>query len=92
MVIVGELLKMIFSAYFCLTDKEKTDAVGSGLSKLVWLILNSRKIIVVVTLYAINNILAYYALARVEASVYSVILQLKVLRVQILIDRFCLSI
>ena len=78
MVIAGEILKLIFSAWFTLTDKDKSDAVGTGLSKLVWLVLNSRKIILVVTLYAINNILAYYALARVEASVYSVILQLKV--------------
>ena len=51
------------------------DAVGTGISKLSWLLVNSKRIILLVVLYSIANLLTYYALARVEASVYSVLLQ-----------------
>lgn len=51
------------------------DAVGSGTSKMLWLLLNSTKIILLVVSYAMANILAYYALARVDAAVYTVMLQ-----------------
>ena len=51
------------------------DAVGRGFSKLLWLLIHSQKIIVLVLLYSAANLLAYYALARVEASVYTVLLQ-----------------
>ena len=51
------------------------DAVGVGFAKLSWLVLNSKRIIVLVLLYSLANLLTYYALARVEASVYSVLLQ-----------------
>lgn len=51
------------------------DAQGSGGAKLLWLILRAHKIIVLVVLYSIANLLAYYALARVDAAVYTVVLQ-----------------
>ena len=51
------------------------DSSGSGVGKLIWLALHSRKVIVLVILYSIANILSYYALARVDAAVYTVMLQ-----------------
>lgn len=42
---------------------------------MLWLLIHSQKIIVLVLLYSAANLLAYYALARVEASVYTVLLQ-----------------
>jgi UDP-sugar transporter A1/2/3 len=71
-------LKLIFSGYISITDKSETDAVGVGFNKLLWLIVNSKKIIILVILYTIANILSYYALARVEAATYTVLLQLKI--------------
>lgn len=53
------------------------DAVGSGFAKLFWLAWNCKKIIVLVFLYSIANILAYEALSRVDASVYTVLLQVR---------------
>jgi len=47
-------------------------------SKLFWLTVHSRKIIVLVVLYSIGNVLSYYALARVEVAVYTVTQQLKI--------------
>lgn len=71
-------MKLIFSGYISITDKSETDAVGVGFNKLLWLIVNSKKIIILVILYTIANILSYYALARVEAATYTVLLQLKI--------------
>ncbi len=71
-------MKLIFSGYLSITDKSETDAVGVGFNKLLWLIVNSKKIIILVILYTIANILSYYALARVEAATYTVLLQLKI--------------
>ena len=52
-----------------------TDAQGSGIYKIIWLIRHSSKVIVLVILYALSNLLSYYALARVDASAYTVLLQ-----------------
>ena len=52
-----------------------SDAQGIGFGKLLWLIRHSFKVIVLVILYALSNLLAYYALARVDASAYTVLLQ-----------------
>lgn len=78
-VLVGEVIKLFVSGYLAINDTADTDAVGNGWGKIVWLIFNSKRIIVLVVLYSLANILTYYALARVEASVYSVLLQLKIL-------------
>lgn len=53
------------------------DAQGKGPRKLLWLIINARKIVVLVFLYALSNLLSYYALARVDASAYTVLLQVR---------------
>jgi len=78
-VLVGEIIKLLFSAYLIIAEKEDSDASGDGFSKLLWLAVNAKKIILLVVLYSIGNILAYFALARVEASAYTVCLQLKAL-------------
>ena len=77
-VLVGEVIKLVTSGYLALTDRAETDAVGNGVAKLGWLLLNARKVIVLVILYSVANITSYYALARVDASVYTVLLQLKI--------------
>lgn len=76
-VLVGELIKITFSAYCALCTKQDSDTPGNGLMKLLWLALNARKIVVLVVLYSVGNVLAYYALARVDAAAYTVCLQLK---------------
>ena len=49
-----------------------SNLANNGYLKLLWLIVHSKKIIVLVILYSIGNVLSYYALARVEAAVYTV--------------------
>lgn len=76
-VLVGELIKITFSAYCVLCTKQDSDTPGSGITKLLWLAFNARKIIILVVLYSVGNVLSYYALARVDAAAYTVCLQLK---------------
>jgi 6-phosphogluconolactonase (cycloisomerase 2 family) len=53
------------------------DQHKSPLHQIVWLIVSSKKVVLLVILYAVANILAYYALARVDAAVYTVLLQVR---------------
>jgi len=42
---LSELIKIIFSIYMIINDKDqsKSDAVGVGLQRLIWLLKNSKK-------------------------------------------------
>ncbi len=77
-VLVGEFLKMVVSGYLTVVDTNESDAQGQGFGKLMWLMVHGKKVILLVVLYSIANVMSYYALARVDASVYSVMLQLKI--------------
>eukprot|EP01038_Epipyxis_sp_PR26KG_P005148 gene5148-7168_t len=76
-VFVAESLKLIISGYLAINDTNETDASGQGLVKLFWLLKNSKKIIALVIMYGIANLCTFYALARIDASVYTVLTQLK---------------
>lgn len=41
------------------------------------LLLTADKVIILVVLYSVANLLSYYALARVDAAVYTVLLQVE---------------
>lgn len=68
------------------------DAQGSGILKLAWLIRHSSKVIVLVILYALSNLLSYYALARVDASAYTVLLQVNSIIILLYINHILLLI
>ena len=74
---IGEIIKLLFSGLF--TVLEIDDRWGARFLRLSTLILNSHRVFVLSLLYMIGNLLAYYALARVEASTYTVFMQLKVI-------------
>lgn len=93
-VLVAELIKLIFSGYLVVTDNQTTgkpshplinhadqavDSNRTGFSRLGWLLIHAHKVLVLVILYGVANILSYYALARVDAALYTVLLQLKIL-------------
>ena len=87
---VAECLKMTFSAYMISrfgggSDNGGSDAGGkeskhkSLTAELVQLLLQSRKMIILVMLYGAGNSLSYYALARIGAGSFVVIANLKTL-------------
>jgi len=80
LVIVAEFIKLIFSGVLFLREPQPVDGPRHSMcTRLLYLLLSSSNIIVLVVIYAVSNILVYYALARVDASLYTVISQLKIL-------------
>lgn len=82
-VLVSELIKVVVTAIFTLTDKTDTnsDSAPHPFSRLLALLMSAQKVIVLVILYSVANLLSYYALARVDAAVYTVLLQVRLLHV-----------
>lgn len=78
-VFVGEIIKLVFSGYFAFRSDDSEINIGTGWRKLFWLITHSQSVVVLVVLYSIGNVMSYYALGKVEASVYTVLSQLKIL-------------
>ena len=76
-VLFGEIIKLFFSLYMMIYDRS-SDLQGGLRQKIFWLVSHSKKIIVLVVLYTFANVLSYQALARVEASVYTVTSQMKI--------------
>lgn len=61
-----------------LSDKEKTDAQGVGIDKLIWLLRNSGKMLVLAGIYGAMNILSFVALQYIGAGEFTICAQLKV--------------
>ena len=77
--IVGELLKLLASAWVTTHDNEATDAQGTGAAKLVWLAANSAKMLVLAMMYGAMNVMSFVALKRIDAAAFTVCAQLKIL-------------
>jgi UDP-sugar transporter A1/2/3 len=77
--IVGELMKLIASAWVTTRDTEATDAQGVGAGKLLWLASNSMKMFVLALIYGAMNVLSFVALKRIDAAAFTVCAQLKIL-------------
>jgi hypothetical protein len=82
-ILVTEMIKLSISCYLTLQTKEEhgSPLIGSGVNKLIWLLMNSSGVLLVVVLYSFQNVLSFYAQSKVEASLYSVLTQLKVSRI-----------
>lgn len=76
-VFVGEMIKFLFSG--TLVTLESTEGFTNSAKRLLFLLLNSHKVIILAAGYMVSNLLSYFALARVDAASYTVCLQLKVL-------------
>jgi solute carrier family 35 (UDP-sugar transporter), member A1/2/3 len=79
--LVSEVMKLLFSIYMIIYDIDggKSDAPGSGLNKLIWLIQHSHKMLILALIYAIMNILSFIALEYIGAGEFTICAQLKIL-------------
>ena len=77
--LMAEIIKIIVSIWLTLTDTEKSDAQGQGVDKLMWLILNSGKMLVLAAIYGAMNILSFVALQYIGAGEFTICAQLKIL-------------
>lgn len=79
--LVSEVIKLIFSIYMISVDIDglKSDAPGTGVSKLWWLVRHSQKMFVLAVIYGIMNILSFVALEYIGAGEFTICAQLKIL-------------
>jgi UDP-sugar transporter A1/2/3 len=77
--LVAECIKLVLAVWFILNDEERSDAEGFGIQKLVWLIKNSSKMLILATIYGIMNILSFVALQYIGAGEFTICAQLKIL-------------
>jgi UDP-sugar transporter A1/2/3 len=77
--LMAELIKLIVATYLTVTDTEKSDAQGTGLNKLIWLLVNSSKMFVLAAIYGTMNILSFVALQYIGAGEFTICAQLKIL-------------
>jgi solute carrier family 35 (UDP-sugar transporter), member A1/2/3 len=81
--LVGEVIKVVVATYFTynnsITRSEPSDARGTGLHRLWWLLANSWKMLVVALIYGAMNILSFVALQYIGAGEFTVCAQLKIL-------------
>ena len=52
--LVAEIIKMAAAVWFTVTDVQKSDAQGQGVDKIVWLIQNSSKMLVLAAIYGMS--------------------------------------
>ena len=75
--LMGEVFKLVFSAFAIRGERRKaSEAVGSHLSSLA---LRSGKMLALALIYGAMNILSYVAIKRIDAGVFTVCAQLKIL-------------
>lgn len=79
--LVSELIKIVFSVYMIINEKDstKSDSQGEGIGKLVWLLKNSSKMFILALIYGAMNILSFVALQYIGAGEFTICAQLKIL-------------
>lgn len=77
--LVGEMIKFIFSTYVVVFGSESSDAEGVGVQKLIWLLKKSFKMLVLAAIYLAMNVLSFIALQYIGAGEFTVCAQLKIL-------------
>jgi UDP-sugar transporter A1/2/3 len=77
--LVGEIIKLFTSIYFISNSVETTSSKGKGTGKLIWLITNSYKMLVLSSIYLIMNVLSFVSLSYIGAGEFTVCAQLKIL-------------
>lgn len=77
--LVGECIKFFISAVIVVNSNEPSSSEGQGISKLIWVITHSKKMLVLAGIYLGMNILSFVALVYIGAGEFSVCAQLKIL-------------
>jgi len=78
MLIVGEAIKMSVSAAFTVRDKSVSDA-PPGIARIPWLIRNGQQMLLPAFIYWCMNLLSYVALSRIDAAMFTICAQCKIL-------------
>jgi UDP-sugar transporter A1/2/3 len=78
--LLSEIIKITVSSFAIVASSETTnDGHGSGVNRIIWLILNSGKMFVLAAIYLTMNVLSFVALLYIGAGEFTICAQLKVL-------------
>merc|ERR1719464_2600296 len=78
MLIVGETIKLVVSGAWTITDKTPSDA-PPGSQRIFWLFINGKTMVVPAFIYWCMNLLSYYSLKRIDAVMFTICAQCKIL-------------
>lgn len=70
--LIGELFKFFVSAIIIVNSTEPSSSEGKGFSKLMWVISNSKKMMVLAGIYLCMNVLSFVSLTYIGAGEFSV--------------------
>lgn len=76
---VGEIVKLVFSVVMTLSDSSSSSANGTGLRKLLWLLKVSAPMFIPALIFWLMNLLSYVSLRRIDASTFTVCAQVRAL-------------
>lgn len=81
--LVGELIKLVCSGFFAAflwpSDSGSNAGAGAGVSKMIFLIKNSAKMLFLAVVYAAMNMLSFVAIKRIDAGAFTIVAQMKIL-------------
>jgi solute carrier family 35 (UDP-sugar transporter), member A1/2/3 len=77
-ILVAESIKLVASGFLSVWQSSKKTGSGFWLYRLLNLLWNGRKVIILVILYSISNTIPLYAISRIGAPIFTVCIQLKV--------------
>ncbi|CAN0595035.1 unnamed protein product, partial [Laminaria digitata] len=72
---MGEVIKLVFSMFMTLADTGASSADGTGGAKLWWLVRASPPMAVPAVVFWLMNLLSYVSLDRVDATTFTVCAQ-----------------
>jgi solute carrier family 35 (UDP-sugar transporter), member A1/2/3 len=75
----SEILKLLICLYYVTTSNEETTSGGRGVTKAIWLIQNSSKMIIVAVCYLIMNVLSFLCLNYIGSGEFTVYSRLGIL-------------
>ena len=75
---VAEGIKLVVSGAISVVSSSKNDHHSSWPLKLLGLLWNGRKVIILVILYSVSNTIPLYAISRIGAPLFTVCIQLKI--------------
>jgi hypothetical protein len=70
--LVGEIFKLVVSGFIVVNSTEPSSSVGEGMPKLIWVISNSKKMLVLAGIYLAMNVLSFISLTYIGAGEFSV--------------------
>ena len=78
-VVCSEILKLVVSGLISYYEKTNVRGLFGGIRWFAQLLVRGKQLVVLVILYSFSNTIPYFAMARIGAPVFTVVMQLKIM-------------